>query len=322
MLETRTVQDPAQWDEAICPSLQMRKVDDFVTRVAQTDLDVLITGEPGVGKERLALRLHRLSKHSGKPLTRIDPEQLEASLFAGGLLGTRPFVAWSLWSSRDGSTLYFDEISDLSESIQAALLQMILDRESRCSALVGAAKPETRILAATCRDLWTEVSRGRFREDLFLRLQAVKISIPPLRERPEDIPVLVASFLDELAGELLRPLKVEFQPAQLEALASCRWPGNVRELRDFVRRVVLDGTDLSKAIEDRQRSLGKSEEMTEQSRLSLSEAALLTSKAVERRLILKALEATGGDTRQASRRLNISYRTLLGKIRSLEIAVN
>lgn len=320
MLETRTAQDRKLREEAICPSRQMRRVYDFVARVARTDLDVLISGEQGIGKETMARRIHRLSNRSGKSFIKVDPSQLEASLFAGGLLGLRPFVAWSAWTSRDQATLYFDEITELSESSQAAMLQMILDRDSHRTNDAGFVKPQARILAATCRDLWKEVSSGRFREDLFLRLHAVEIAIPPLRQRPDDLPVLVAAFEDELAREGLRPRSFNLQPPHFRALATCLWPGNLRELRELVRQIALNGSDPSTAIDAHLRKFGRSDDMTEQRELSLSEAARLTSVVVERRLIRKALEETGGDPKSASQRLNISYRALLVKMRNLEIA--
>ncbi len=234
----------------------MRKVYSLVDRVAATDLDVLISGEAGVGKEVIARRIHRLSKRTRKAFVKVETGRLESSFWAGRLLGLRPFVAWTAMAGRDGGTIYFDEVAELHPVAQASMLQLILDRDSRRTDAVGSARPEARILASTRRDLWREVTAGSFREDLFLRLHAVEIAVPPLRERPEDIPTLVLAFVEEFREALASEAAVAFEPSDFEALAECGWPGNVRELREFVRQVVRDGIAPAQAIAERRAGSG------------------------------------------------------------------
>lgn len=320
MAEARATDLRAHVETAVCPSRSMQRVYALVERVAVTDLDVLICGEPGVGKEVVARQIHQMSRHSDKPFISVDAERLESSLMTGGLLGLRPFISWSAWATRSGISLYFDEIAQLEGAAQGALLQMILDRDSRRTDTPSGIRAEVRVLASTAQDLWKNVTTGRFREDLFLRLHAVEIAIPPLRERPEDIPVLVETFLRELEQESPSIRPVRFRAEQIEALAACRWPGNVRELHDFVGRLVREGTDLVAAVEERCRNDEGKDDMSESVTLSLGEAARLTSEAVERRLIIKALSESEGDPKRAAQKLHITEKALLSKIRNLQIA--
>ncbi len=315
----QSASDRSDFQEMLCSSTAMRRVYELVARVAPTDLDVLITGEAGVGKEVIARRIHALSKRSAKPFLKVDSSRLEVVLFGSRLLGFRPFTAWSALAGGAGSALYFDEICELDAGAQAAMLQLILDRDSHRPGDSSFFKPAARILASSRRDLWAEVTGGRFREDLYLRLNAVEITVPPLRDRPEDIPALVDFFRREFEEEHTVSPVTHLRRAHLEALAASEWPENVRELREFVDELMRAGGDPTRAIEDRQRRSERNNGTKATSALSLGQAARLTSEAVERRMIVKALEESGGDRKRAARKLNISYRALLGKIRSLQI---
>ncbi|MEJ2079769.1 MAG: sigma 54-interacting transcriptional regulator [Acidobacteriota bacterium] len=315
----QSASDRSDFQEMLCSSTAMRRVYELVARVGPTDLDVLITGEPGVGKEVIARRIHGLSKRSAKPLLKVDSGRLEALLSVGRLLGVKPFLAWSALACGAGSTLYFDEIGELDVGAQAAILQLVLDRDSQRVGDGRFFKPAARILASTCRNLREEVTAGRFREDLYRRLNAVEITVPPLRDRPEDIAALADFFRREFEEEHTVSPVTHLRRIHLEALAASEWPENVRDLREFVDELMRAGGDPTRAIEDRQRRFERNNGTKATSALSLGQAARLTSEAVERRMIVKALEESGGDRKRAARKLNISYRALLGKIRSLQI---
>jgi two-component system response regulator HydG len=291
----------------------MRRLAVLVARVAPRPVTVLITGESGTGKERLAEAVVGASDRRDAPFVRfncaaIRPELAEAELFghARGAFTSADRARRGLFREADGGTLFLDEIGELDLATQASLLRALQEGEVRP---LGEDRPvavDVRILAATHRDLVEEVRRGAFREDLYYRLNVVQLRIPPLRERPEDIPVLAQRFLAEFADRYgTGPLGPT--AALTERLLTHRWPGNVRELRNALESLValsppgrLDLALLAVGGSTGAEAVG----------------ATLADKmgAYERGLLVAALDAHGGNRTQAARSLGIGRATLYEKL--------
>jgi DNA-binding NtrC family response regulator len=296
-------------------SSSMRKVHDFIDRVAPTDLDVLLIGEPGTGKEVVARTIHARSRRASRPFIKVEPSRLKPAPERSGFpLGRWPDGSPDL-DRRDGATLYFDEITELDDSAQTFLLRLLLERDRRSRKAARDPSPESRILAATSRDLWKEAEAGRFRPDLLLHLQGLQIRIPPLRERLRDIPRLAEHLLRTMrpprAGGA-DPIKAEHYGLLMEY----PWPGNVRELRDFLGRLLASGENPAVALRALNRRPGRNGSLYAGG-LSLAEMARRTSERVEKQVILKALDDAGWNRKLASERLGISYRSLIEKMRKL-----
>jgi DNA-binding NtrC family response regulator len=221
----------------------MRRMFARLEQLARVDGDVLIEGESGTGKELIAAEIVRRSTRAKKPFIVVDCGAMSRTLMESELFGhargafTGAEVArMGAFEAAEGGTVFLDEIGELPLDMQPKLLRALAARTVR---RLGSNEPrqiDVRVIAATNRRLEAEVNSGRFREDLFFRLGVLRVDVPPLRERPEDIPLLVGTFLEQLG----RPEKMaEFTPAVVAELAAHRWPGNVRELRNFVERYVV-----------------------------------------------------------------------------------
>ena len=315
--------------DLVSESRAMRDVLELASRVARHSTTVLITGESGTGKEVLARAIHRMSPRSEASFTAINcaaiPEQLlESELFGhvrGAFTGATADRAGLFELAHEG-TLLLDEIGDLPLDLQAKLLRVLEEGEIR---RIGGREPrkvDVRVLAATAKALEEAVERGEFRSDLFYRLNVVRLHLPPLRERPEDVPALLAHFAGQAAARLGHPVSIT--PAALDALTHHAWPGNVRELRNAVERAAVLGT--GGPLEPRDFALGngtRPAEMNGRTPHPVADTAPLDLKsqveAVERQAILRALEASGGNRRQAAGLLGISLRTLFYKMRRLPV---
>lgn len=216
-----------------------------IQKAAPTNATVLITGENGTGKELVARMLHRLSRRSNRPMIEVNcaaiPEELiESELFGhekGSFTGAHERRKGK-FDLANGGTLFLDEVGDMSLRTQAKILRIIQEQNFE---RVGGSRPiqvDVRIVAATNKNLQAEIEAGRFRQDLYYRLNVIPISVPPLRERLQDIPMLVEDFLTELARESTLGLK-SIDPSVYPILQSYQWPGNVRELRNFIERLVI-----------------------------------------------------------------------------------
>ena len=231
--------------EIVGSSFAIRALLDRLEKVAPTDARVLITGENGTGKELVARAIHRLSTRADAPFVEVNCAAIPAELIESELFGhmkgsfTGAFADRSgKFEQADGGTLFLDEIGDMSPAAQAKVLRAL---QEGVITRVGGERPirvDVRIIAATNKDLKQEISRGRFREDLYFRLNVVPIHVPPLRERREDIPMLVRHFA-QVAVERQRLPEREFSPAAIERLCAMDWPGNVRELRNTVERLLI-----------------------------------------------------------------------------------
>ncbi|MET0387454.1 MAG: sigma-54 dependent transcriptional regulator [Polyangiales bacterium] len=296
-----------------------------IQQVCDTDCSVLITGESGTGKELVARALHAGSSRAQGPFVTVNcaaiPENLlESELFGhvrGAFTGAlSPRVG--RFAAADGGTLFLDEIGELPLSQQAKLLRAVQEREIIA---VGDAKPrkvDVRLIAATHRDLEAMVEQGTFREDLLYRIQVVPVELPPLRERPGDIPALVEAFVRRVNAKRRRAV-TGVSEAALSALVTYEWPGNVRQLENVVERMVLlradgmiDTEDLPARMQKAVRAAGQTQA------LELPEEGIDLRDAVEQfenKLILQALERTGWNKNRAAAVLRMNRTTLVEKLK-------
>ncbi len=311
--------------EIVAESAAMRRVVELATRVAPHPTTVLITGESGTGKEVIARALHRMSPRHVARFVAVNcgaiPEQLlESELFghARGAFTGATADKRGLFEEADGGTLLLDEVGDLPLALQVKLLRVLQEREIR---RVGDSRPrrvDVRVLAATARDLERDVAAGRFREDLYYRLNVVRIHIPPIRERPQDIEPLVAALLQRLADRAGR--RVTMSPDALAAIRAHAWPGNVRELENALERAVVlsaDGVIRADAFAAGGRA-GEAVDPTSAGPSTQAPVRLQDAVAsAEREAVRAALEATAGNRAAAATRLGISQRNLFYKLKKL-----
>jgi two-component system response regulator AtoC len=324
-------------DLVVCESRAMRDLLDLATRVARHSTTVLITGESGTGKEVLARAIHRMSPRSEQGFTAINcaaiPEHLlESELFGhvrGAFTGATADRAGLFELAHEG-TLLLDEIGDLPLDLQAKLLRVLEECEIRRVGGRESRKVDVRVLAATAKPLDAAVERGEFRADLYYRLNVVHLHLPPLRERPDDVPALLTHFARQAATRLGHPVSIT--PSALDALTHHSWPGNVRELRNAVERAAVLGT--GGPLEPRDFALANGngngngngtghhagDGHGASAQVIGGSLELKTQvEAVERQAIQRALEASGGNRRQAASLLGISLRTLFYKMRRLPV---
>jgi two-component system response regulator HydG len=304
-------------------SAAMSRLAVLANRVAPRDVTVLIAGESGTGKERVAEAIVRASTRADRPFIRFNCATLTAELAEAELFGHTKGAFTGALRSRNGlfreangGTLLLDEIGELDLGLQAKLLRVLQEGEVRPVGEDRAFAVDVRIIAATHRDLLELVQAGRFRDDLYYRLKVVTLTVPPLRERLVDVPVLARHFLQRVAERFgMGPIRV---PAELfDRLAQLAWPGNVRELENAIEALValsVDGElDLSQLPVPH--DAGK---VQHDASLEAPGNAGLTLKqrvdAYERGLIVTALEATGGNRKETARRLGLSRATLHDKL--------
>jgi two-component system response regulator AtoC len=296
-----------------------------VEKIAEFKCTVLIVGESGTGKELLARAIHNRSGRMGKPFVAINcgaiPENLlESELFGHvrGAFTDAIRTKQGLFEEADGGTLFLDEIGELPLGLQVKLLRVLQEDELRRVGDNRSRKVDVRILAATIRDLGAEVKAGRFREDLFYRLNVVSVQIPPLAERPEDIPLLTEHFLSHCNKKLGTNIK-GVDPGAMQLLSEYRWPGNVRELENLIERAVIlcEGERITPdLLTDKVRHV-QAVALPQLARDHLS--IKKTIRASEEELIRRALTKTGGNRTKAARLLEISHRTLLYKLKDYGI---
>lgn len=308
-------------EEMIGSSEAMRNVARLIRKAAPGDSTVLITGETGVGKEVVARAIHRLSRRSGRPFVTVDCGALVESLFESELFGhVKGAFSGAVESAvgkielADGGTLLLDEIANINPQMQASLLRVVQEREISRVGSAQKKKVDARILSATNRDLLAAVDEGRFREDLYYRLNVIHIAVPALRDRLEDIPALVAYYLKKLATEKQRPVPSVSEEA-MRFLKRHEWPGNVRELINALEYAVV--TCEGSAIEPRDLPYGAD---NSQSPGLLAEGADEEGQLARQEMdaILKALKQFHGNKTKAADYLGINRKTLREKIRKLE----
>jgi DNA-binding NtrC family response regulator len=296
-----------------------------IERVAETDSTVLIQGETGTGKELAAGEIHARSRRAAQPFIPADcaavPSELLESEFFGHEKGAFTGAVRRRKGSfelADGGTLFLDEIGNLGLDLQAKLLRALQEREIQPIGSERKVPVDVRIVAATNRDLLDAVRRGRFREDLYYRLNVVPLRLPPLRERSGDVPLLVAHFLDKHAGKLNRRI-ASVDPEAMRILTAYPWPGNVRELENAIERAmtladgdVLDADAFAHLVYEARRA--RRAATPARPAREGEEGALPPLEQVEKEYILEVLQATRWNRREASRILGISTVTLWRKI--------
>jgi DNA-binding NtrC family response regulator len=304
--------------EIVGTSRRMQEVYELIRRAAPARSNILIAGESGTGKELAARAIHRLSPRREGPFVPVHTSAIPSELLESTLFGHVKGAFTGAVQSRKGlfeaahqGTLFLDEVGTVSLETQTKLLRVIQEREIRRVGGVEAKAIDVRLLAATNVDLWQEVERGRFREDLYYRLNVITIEMPPLRDRREDIPLLAAHFLGIYAEENNRQVE-GFTPQAMDALSDYAWPGNVRELQNAVERaVVLCRANTIELEELPQAARGESP-----NRFSAEEIpaeGIDFRKAVaayQSHLIREALRRSDGVQRQAARILQLSPTTL------------
>ena len=288
-------------------SKQWKAALDLVQRVIDTDVSVLITGESGTGKELIARAIHNQGKRRDKPFMAINcsaiPEQLlESELFGykkGAFTGANADKK-GLIEHADGGTLFLDEVGDLPAPLQAKLLRVLQDKEIRRLGDLETLKVDVRIISATNKKLHEEIKAGRFREDLYFRLNIVGIHLPPLRDRADDIPVLANHFVKKADDTHGRNVK-RISSVAMSKLLSHPWYGNVRELQNVIERAVV----LSRSEELAEEDL-KLEQYSEEELLQTG----LTLEEFERKLVERTLNETGGNRTRTAEKLGVSLRWL------------
>lgn len=304
-------------------SRAMRELIDMVAMVSPSDATVLITGESGTGKELVAKSIHANSRRNEKGFVVVNCAALTETLLESELFGHEKGAFTGADRRREGrfmqadqGTIFLDEIGEMSHVMQAKLLRVLQEKEIQ---RVGGAETlpvDVRIIAATNRDLQQEVAEGNFREDLYYRLNVVTLTVPPLRERSDDIPLLAAYFLEKYAARNRKQLK-GFTPVAMDALIKYDWPGNVRELENAVERAVILST--GEYLTEKVFPLSilqdyDGESNTSGVRSDPEEPRSL--EAVERQAIMDALKASGGNKSEAARMLGINRKTLYTKLKT------
>ncbi|HOD00335.1 MAG TPA: sigma-54 dependent transcriptional regulator [Myxococcota bacterium] len=308
-------------------SQTMHKVFEKIIKVAPTKTSVLITGESGTGKELVARAVHFNSNRKDKPFVVVNcgaiPDQLmESELFGhvkGAFTGAHA-TRHGLFESADGGTIFLDEIGELSLAMQVKLLRFLQDHKIRMVGGVQEISVDTRVVAATNRDLSQLVQAGAFREDLFYRLNVIGLHLPPLRERREDIPVLVMHFIEKYRKELGRDDIRGVSPEVMDILSAHEFKGNVRELENIVEHAMTFASDdriTPDALPEGLRTSSRSDRSQQDSIFRVPEdgmdlEALLAD--IERRLLLDALSRCGGVRKNAADLLGISFRSIRYKL--------
>lgn len=309
----------------------MQEMFDVIRQAAPTPATVLIQGESGTGKELVAHAVHRLSTRAKGPFVAVHCAALTDSLLESELFGHEKGAFTGAVSRRkgrfesaDGGTLFLDEISEISPAVQVKLLRVL---EERCFERVGGTEPvevDIRLLAATNRDLRSWVDEGKFREDLFFRLDVVNITLPPLRERLEDLPLLCSHFIQEFADKSQKTVTGISMDA-VDLLSGYHWPGNIRELRNTIEKMVVLARNERLSVRDipsniRQAVRGAGAEGGETPRGGMRRGAMGAAGGAsladtERSLILREIEKQGGNRTKAAEVLGISRRTLHRKLK-------
>jgi DNA-binding NtrC family response regulator len=298
-------------------SQAVQAVHALISKVAESDVTVLITGESGTGKELVAQTIFSTSARQGKPFLKLNCAAIPAELLESQMFGHEKGAFTGAVNRQEGcferanhGTLFLDEIGDMALTTQTKLLRVLQEQEFERIGGKETIKVDVRFMAATNKDLSEEIRRNRFREDLFYRLNVVEINIPPLRQRMEDLPSLVESFLDGFKKKYNKPA-IKMSTAALKTLENFDWPGNIRELRNVVERAVVLSRSEEIVPDDfpekiRQKPLPADEFSSEDQIMPLAE--------MERIYVKRVLEFTKGNKLQAARLLDIDPKTLRSKL--------
>lgn len=289
-------------------SASMRAVEEMVARVANVHVPVLLRGEPGVGKELVAVAIHYLSDRGRAPFVKVACASLPPGLIETEIFGDGNGAAGKVDIAVEG-TVFLDEIADVPTAVQSRLVRLLDD-----------GMMDVRLIAATTADVYALVAAGQIRSDLYERLSVATITVPPLRERPEEIDFLVGHFLERFSTSLQRPIPAVSDATAL-ALRTYEWPGNVRELEHMIKRWIVLGVeaDVRNELEMRRASINR---MGTRGATApgLREIGRQAAREAERRALQDALARTNGNRSAAARALKVTYKTLLQKLTSTGVA--
>ncbi len=313
--EVERLENKRRYSQIIGKSTAMQKVFDLINQVAPTRASVLITGESGVGKELVADSIHHLSDRKNGPFIKVHCAALSENLLESELFGHERGSFTGAVSQKkgrfelaDGGTIFLDEIGEISHTVQVKLLRVLQEKTFERVGGEKSIEVDVRVISATNRDLRAEIEAGRFREDLFYRLNIVNIAIPPLRERKEDIPLLIAGFLSEFSRENNKTIK-GIDPKARSALYNYRWPGNIRELRNTLESAVVLAKGDIITLDDLPPILRREDEHGF-IRLDLG----ITMAEAEKEIIRQTLYFTKNNKSRAAEILGIGRKTLHRKL--------
>ena len=331
-------------------SKSIERIKELIDHTADTGLNVLITGESGVGKEVVAQNLYGKSQRKDKPFIKINCAALPEGLLESELFGFERGAFTGAERKKRGKfeladkgVLFLDEIGDMPLALQAKLLRVLQSGEFAPLGSEKEVKADAWVIASTNQNLGENVKKGLFREDLYYRLNIIKIYIPPLRERPEDIPILIDYYLEKYTSQFGKKKLTPPNHHNIERLIAYNWPGNVRELQNVLQSCIVVGNweeiidDLSirgksdlKSLQDPKEHDSalivdslldlKNENTSDHSSFSLKKIRKKAMDAIEKEVISHVLNQTGWNRSKASKILKISYKTLLYKISDLDIS--
>ena len=312
------------FEQIIGNSPRMRAIFDILRQISPTTATVLIYGQTGTGKELVAQSIHNNSPRKNKPFVALNCSALTESILESELFGHVKGAFTGAVADRrgrfeyaDGGTIFLDDVADMPVSTQVKLLRVLEEQEITRVGSNEPIKVNVRLIAATNRDLEKEVDAGRFRKDLYFRLKVVTLTLPPLKERKEDIPLLIDSFLREYSRKHTKEIK-GIEPEAVKIFCDYRWPGNVRELKNALETmVVLASNDMLKA-EDIPANILSSVRTAPQPQPVIS--AGMTLEEAEKELIKNTLALVNGNRKEAAKRLGIGERTLYRKIERYELS--
>jgi two-component system response regulator AtoC len=317
----QSIRESFSFAQMIGRSSAMQDIFTIIEKVADYKTTVLITGESGTGKELIAQAIHHHSSRADKPLVTVNcgaiPETLLESELFGHKKGSFTDAVrdkTGLFQEAHGGSIFLDEIGELPRKLQVKLLRVLQEEEIKRVGETQSIKIDIRIMAATIKDLAEEVEAGRFRDDLYYRINVLHVAVPPLRNRLEDIPLLIQHFIDKTSKRL--DLEIDgVSPTARRLIQRYWWPGNVRELENVIERAIVmaDGRTLGlKDLPPYLQQAQSSDMLNDDDNLSIKEG----SRRLEKTLIRKALEKTGGNRTQAAKILEISHPALLYKIKA------
>jgi DNA-binding NtrC family response regulator len=306
-------------------SKAMQEIQELITAMAPSDANVLITGESGVGKEVIANTIHQRSRRTDKAMVKLNCAAFPQAMIEGELFGyvKGAFTGASndfpgMIAEADGSTLFLDEISDMPADLQTRFLRVLQEREYRPLGSTRMLKADFRVIAATNRPISQALAENRLRSDLYYRLNTFQIEVPPLRERKQDIPPLVASFVKRFAEQLGKPEPV-VAPDAFQKLLDYSWPGNVRELQNAMEYAVVLCRQDTITVKELPAEVQLPAALQQSERPAASRAGVQSLDEVERATILEALAQCHGNKKKAAELLGIQRPTLYNKLKRYAI---
>ncbi len=319
------IEEHYRFPNMVAKSSAMKEIFKLVQKVAQYDTTVLISGESGTGKELIAKGIHLGGNRSKEPMVSINcggiPDNLLESEFFGykkGAFTGADRDKKGLFQEAHGGTIFLDEIGELPTPLQVKLLRVLQENEIMPVGSTKTVPVDVRIIAATQKNLEAEVRQGHFREDLFYRLKVLSIALPPLRDRKEDVPLLVDHFINRFNQRLKKDIR-SVTSAALSCLLDYNWPGNVRELENVIERTVVLTDEAQILPEHLPPELSTKSSPFRIEDLAQTFSLKYARKVLERKMIVRALKETNGNRTQASKLLEISHPSLLSKMKAYEI---